>query len=69
MQAKFGVSLGTGLDRLNGKIFRIGHMGALDPLDVYAILGAVEMQLRSMGVSIPYGSSAAKFQELLSQSK
>lgn len=69
MQQKFSVSLGTGLESLNGKIFRIGHMGALDLLDVYAILGAVEMQLRSLGVSIPFGTSAAKFQELLSQSK
>ena len=39
LQADFNVVLGGGLDKLTGKIFRIGHMGYLSKMDVYAVVG------------------------------
>jgi alanine-glyoxylate transaminase/serine-glyoxylate transaminase/serine-pyruvate transaminase len=48
--SKFDMSLGTGLAKLAGKIFRIGHVGALNDLTLVGTLGGVEMGLTIAGV-------------------
>jgi alanine-glyoxylate transaminase / serine-glyoxylate transaminase / serine-pyruvate transaminase len=50
---KFNVSLGGGLDRLRGRVFRIGHMGDLNEPMILGALAAVEMALDLTGV--PHG--------------
>ena len=47
------VSLGGGLGPLEGKAFRIGHMGWVNEPMVLGALGAVEMALQACGV--PHG--------------
>ena len=47
------VSLGGGLGPLEGKAFRIGHMGWVNEPMVLGALGVVEMALKACGV--PYG--------------
>jgi alanine-glyoxylate transaminase / serine-glyoxylate transaminase / serine-pyruvate transaminase len=42
---KFNVSLGGGLGALNGKVFRIGHLGDLNEPMILGALAAVEMAL------------------------
>jgi alanine-glyoxylate transaminase/serine-glyoxylate transaminase/serine-pyruvate transaminase len=48
----FDMSLGTGLGRLAGKIFRIGHLGHFNDLMLCGTLAGVEMGLSRAG--IPY---------------
>ena len=48
--ARFNMSLGTGLGRLAGKVFRIGHLGDFNDLTLLGTLGGVEMGLRAAGV-------------------
>jgi alanine-glyoxylate transaminase/serine-glyoxylate transaminase/serine-pyruvate transaminase len=43
---RFNVSLGGGLGRLGGTVFRIGHLGDLNEPMVIGTLGAVELALR-----------------------
>jgi alanine-glyoxylate transaminase/serine-glyoxylate transaminase/serine-pyruvate transaminase len=43
---RFNVSLGGGLGQLNGKVFRIGHLGDLNEPMLLGALTAVEMALR-----------------------
>jgi alanine-glyoxylate transaminase/serine-glyoxylate transaminase/serine-pyruvate transaminase len=50
--AKFNMSLGNGLGRLNDRVFRIGHLGDFGPLSLIGALGGVEMGLGAAGV--PY---------------
>ena len=50
---RFNVSLGGGLGKLNGKVFRIGHLGDLNEPMLLGALAAVEMALRIGGV--PHG--------------
>ncbi len=50
---RFNVSMGGGLGRLGGKVFRIGHLGDLNEPMILGTLGAVEMSLRLNGV--PHG--------------
>ena len=49
---KFDMSLGAGLSKLAGKVFRIGHLGSFNDLMLAGTLGGVEMGLRLSGV--PY---------------
>lgn len=49
---RFDLSLGTGLSKLAGRVFRIGHLGDLNDLTVLATLAGVEMSLHEAG--IPY---------------
>jgi alanine-glyoxylate transaminase/serine-glyoxylate transaminase/serine-pyruvate transaminase len=46
----FDVSLGTGLTKLAGKAFRIGHLGDTNDLTMIATLAGVEMGLALSGV-------------------
>jgi len=57
---RFNMSLGTGLGKLKGKIFRIGHIGDFNELMLAGTLSGVEMGLNVS--EIPYnkgGMSAA----------
>jgi len=56
----FDVSLGTGLTKVAGKVFRIGHLGDTNDLTMIATLAGVEMGLALAGVPHkPLGVRAA----------
>jgi alanine-glyoxylate transaminase/serine-glyoxylate transaminase/serine-pyruvate transaminase len=48
----FDMSLGTGLGKLAGKVFRIGHLGDFNDLTLLGTLGGVEMGLALAGVPV-----------------
>ena len=50
---RFNMSLGTGLGRLKGRCFRIGHLGNFNDLMLAGTLSGVEMGLELAGA--PYG--------------
>ena len=49
---RFDMSLGTGLGKLKGKIFRIGHLGAFNDLELAGTLSGVEMGLALSGIPV-----------------
>ncbi|MGH8735829.1 MAG: serine--glyoxylate aminotransferase, partial [Burkholderiales bacterium] len=49
---QFDMSLGTGLGKLAGKVFRIGHLGDFNDLALMGTLAGVEMGLGLAGVGI-----------------
>jgi len=60
----FDMSLGTGLGKLAGKVFRIGHLGAFNDLMLSATLSGVEMGLRLAGVPHRAGGVMAALDHL-----
>ncbi|HET6258211.1 MAG TPA: aminotransferase class V-fold PLP-dependent enzyme [Pseudonocardia sp.] len=57
---RFDMSLGSGLGRLAGTVFRIGHLGHLNDLTLAGTLSGVQMGLQLAGVPIkPGGIDAA----------
>jgi alanine-glyoxylate transaminase/serine-glyoxylate transaminase/serine-pyruvate transaminase len=46
---RFDLSLGNGLGRLAGRVFRIGHLGAFNDLMLAGTLSGIEMGLRLFG--------------------
>jgi serine---pyruvate transaminase len=55
-----GMVVAGGQDHLKGKIFRIGHMGAYDLSDIFAILSALEECVVAHGVSAAGAIEAAR---------
>jgi alanine-glyoxylate transaminase/serine-glyoxylate transaminase/serine-pyruvate transaminase len=55
----FNLSLGAGLAKLAGKVFRIGHLGDLNDLMLCGTLCGVEMGLELFGVPFQKGGVAA----------
>jgi alanine-glyoxylate transaminase/serine-glyoxylate transaminase/serine-pyruvate transaminase len=47
---RFDMSLGTGLGKFTGKVFRIGHLGDFNDLALAGTLSGVEMGLSLAGV-------------------
>jgi len=49
---RFDCSLGTGLGKVKGRMFRIGHLGDCNDLTLIAALSACEMGLKLFGVKL-----------------
>jgi alanine-glyoxylate transaminase/serine-glyoxylate transaminase/serine-pyruvate transaminase len=49
---RFDLSLGTGLGKVRGRMFRIGHLGDCNDLTLMAALSGVEMGLKLAGVPL-----------------
>jgi alanine-glyoxylate transaminase/serine-glyoxylate transaminase/serine-pyruvate transaminase len=61
--ARYGISLGAGLSKVAGKVFRIGHLGDLNEIMVMMALAGSEMAMRDLGVPVEPGSGVAAAQE------
>jgi len=55
----YDMSLGTGLNKVKGKVFRIGHMGDFNDLMLAGTLAGVEMGLKQSGIPFKSGGIMA----------
>ena len=56
---RYNLSLGAGLARLAGKLFRLGHLGDLNELMLLGAIAGAEMAMRDVGLQITPGSGVA----------
>lgn len=61
----FGVAIAGGLGPLQGKAFRIGHLGDSNAATILGCLGAVEAALRVQGIAIGSGALEAAVASLV----
>jgi alanine-glyoxylate transaminase / serine-glyoxylate transaminase / serine-pyruvate transaminase len=61
---KFNLSLGSGLGKLKGRAFRIGHLGDFNDLMLCGTLCGVEMGLSQLGVPVKKGGVDAAMEYL-----
>ena len=59
------LSLGIGLGLVKGKVFRIGHLGSLNELELLGGLAGVEMTLKTFGVDVRPGAGLAAAESYL----
>jgi alanine-glyoxylate transaminase / serine-glyoxylate transaminase / serine-pyruvate transaminase len=52
---RYDLSLGGGLSKVAGKVFRIGHLGWLNEIMVLQALGGVELAMRDVGIRFEPG--------------
>jgi alanine-glyoxylate transaminase/serine-glyoxylate transaminase/serine-pyruvate transaminase len=61
--SRYGVSLGAGLSKVAGKVFRIGHLGDLNEIMLMMALAGSEMAMRDLGIPVKAGSGVAAAEE------
>ena len=67
--ANFNISLGQGLTKLKGKVFRIGHLGDFNDLTLAGTLAGVEMGLELAGVPHRKGGVQAAMEYLAAEAR
>jgi alanine-glyoxylate transaminase / serine-glyoxylate transaminase / serine-pyruvate transaminase len=65
----FDISLGAGLGKISGKVFRIGHLGDTNDLTIIGALGGVEMALGLAAVPYKKGGTQAAMDYLAETAK
>jgi alanine-glyoxylate transaminase/serine-glyoxylate transaminase/serine-pyruvate transaminase len=60
---RYKMSLGLGLTKVAGKVFRIGHLGSFNEIMALQALAGVEMALMDAGIPIEAGSGVAAAQQ------
>ena len=53
---RYGMVVAGGQDQIKGKIIRIAHLGYFDPMDMFQVIGVLEMALYKMGHPVSLGS-------------
>lgn len=66
---RFDMSLGMGLAKLKGKVFRIGHLGDFNDLTLAGTLSGVEMGLELAGVPLRKGGVLAAMEHLTQEAR
>jgi serine---pyruvate transaminase len=67
IRADHGVVLAPGQGPLKGKVFRIGHLGYYDRLDMIRGLAALEMTLDALGFPVKRGAAVAAAEDVFAQ--
>jgi aspartate aminotransferase-like enzyme len=60
-----GIVIAGGQQHLKGKIFRIGHMGYCEPLDLLPVLSAIEISLKKQNYPMTLGTALGAAEEVL----
>jgi alanine-glyoxylate transaminase/serine-glyoxylate transaminase/serine-pyruvate transaminase len=65
MRDRYGILIGTGLDRIRTTTLRVGHMGITSsPMYVLPTLSALEMTLRDLGYRSEAGAGVSAAQAI-----
>jgi aspartate aminotransferase-like enzyme len=64
MRSRFGVILTDGQGSMKGKMFRVAHLGYYDVLDLFAVIGALEIALKQIGCKVELGSGVRAAQNV-----
>ena len=64
---RYNLSLGLGLSKVAGKVFRIGHLGQLNDLNALTAIAGAEMAMADLGIAVELGSGVAAAQSYYRQ--
>jgi alanine-glyoxylate transaminase/serine-glyoxylate transaminase/serine-pyruvate transaminase len=59
---RYNLSLGAGLSKVAGKLFRIGHLGDMNELMLLGAIAGAEMTMQDVGIKVEPGSGIAAAQ-------
>ena len=60
---RYNLSLGAGLSKVAGKLFRIGHLGDMNEVHLMAAIAGAEMAMLDCGIKVEPGSGVAAASE------
>lgn len=68
LKSRFSLVIANGQGEMQGKIFRVAHLGFFDYLDTVALLGAMEHVAKdTLGLPVVYGQAVAGAQEVFAK--
>jgi aspartate aminotransferase-like enzyme len=68
LKSRFSLVIANGQGEMQGKIFRVAHLGFFDYLDTVALLGAMEHIAKdTLGLPVVYGQAVAAAQEVFAE--
>jgi aspartate aminotransferase-like enzyme len=68
LKARFSLVIANGQGEMQGKIFRVAHLGFFDYLDTIAFLGAMEHIAKgTLGLRVEYGQAVAAAQKVYAE--
>jgi aspartate aminotransferase-like enzyme len=68
LKARFSLVIANGQGEMQGKIFRVAHLGFFDYLDTIAFLGAMEHIAKgTLGLPVEYGQAVAAAQKVYAE--
>lgn len=67
LEERYGIESAGGQDQLKGKIFRLGHMGAIDTMDTVLAVAALEQVLYKLGHKFELGAGVTAAQKVLAE--
>jgi aspartate aminotransferase-like enzyme len=68
LKTKFALVTANGQGEMQGKIFRVAHLGFFDYLDTVALLGAMEQIAKdTLGLPVEYGQAVAAAQKVYAE--
>ncbi len=65
LKSKHNIHVAGGQGTMEGKIFRVNHMGYTDAYDCLAVVAAVEHAMHALGRDVPFGAGVAAAQKAL----
>jgi alanine-glyoxylate transaminase/serine-glyoxylate transaminase/serine-pyruvate transaminase len=60
---RYNFALGAGLNKVAGKLYRIGHLGDLNEITLLAGIAGAEMAMRDVGIKVDLGKGVAAAQQ------
>jgi aspartate aminotransferase-like enzyme len=67
LKTKHNIHVAGGQGTMEGKIFRVNHMGYSDAYDALAVVAAVEHVLKALGKPVSHGAGVAAAQKVLAE--
>jgi serine---pyruvate transaminase len=67
LKTKHNIHVAGGQGTMEGKIFRVNHMGYSDAYDALAVVAAIEHVLKAMGKPVNFGAGVAAAQKVLAE--
>jgi aspartate aminotransferase-like enzyme len=67
LKSKHNIHIAGGQGTMEGKIFRVNHMGYSDAYDTIAVVAAIEHVLKGLGKPVEYGKGVAAAQKVLAE--
>lgn len=65
LRSKYGIIVAPGQGPLKSQVFRIGHLGWFEDLDIIRFFGALELVLAELGYGLKLGAAVAAAEEAL----
>jgi len=69
LRDRFGCSVAGGQEELTGRVFRVSHMGWVDPLDTLGLIAAIEFTLAACGAKVALGAGVSAATKVLAEWK